>query len=231
MTAGYRRAVTSALALAFAFFVTLFFLSFPPVFAGLCPRCFGFVPAGDNIFIEPNAGVAPAQVRADVRAAVAAIEPVVGAAYVPARVLVCFTEGCNGLMGGTSTIGMTYGTRLIYLPPQGYRPEIMRHELVHAVLHQKVGLRRSFSIPAWVDEGLAVYVSADPRVDLDPATCRFEAADLVESKAELRRLGPVKGPQAYGAAGCALAHLVAQNGPLVIAQILAGVYPSKPRRP
>ncbi len=62
---------------------------------------------------------------------------------------------------------LTYGHGLILIGPQGQTEMIVTHERIHAELHRSLRLSDLWDqrIPAWFDEGLASFLSGDPRLD------------------------------------------------------------------
>lgn len=205
----WHRVVLSVLALCIGFGVGLVALGLTPVLAGLCPGCFGFSKVADGIYIEPNAGADGSEILRRYGVATNRVEAAFGPIATHPRVLVCFTETCNAVMGGHKTLALTYGDKLFYLGPYGHSTAIMAHELSHTVLHARLGLRGQSGFPAWVDEGIATYVSRDPRFDLDPITCEDTRVDLPAKAKDWRRIaGREEGKfsdRYYGAAGCNVA--------------------------
>lgn len=205
----WRRVVLSVLALGLGFGIGLVVLGLTPVLAGLCPSCFGFSKVADNIYIEPGAGADGSDILRRYEIASDRVETAFGSIEAHPRVLVCFTDTCNALMGGHQTLALTYGDKLFYLGPYGHDTAIIAHELAHVVLHARLGLRGQSQFPAWVDEGLATYVSRDGRFDLDPETCDAAQVDLPVKAKDWRRFAGVEAGKYsdlyYGSAGCKVA--------------------------
>ncbi|MCL2874866.1 MAG: hypothetical protein FWF12_00950 [Betaproteobacteria bacterium] len=81
-----------------------------------------------------------------------------------AKVFACSTEECFTSHGGLTARGKTYGASMLLLSPRGLDDVILSHELAHLELCNRIGVWRSMrSVPSWFDEGLAVFVSQDPR--------------------------------------------------------------------
>jgi len=205
----WRRVLLSILALVTGFGIGLAVLGMTPVLAGLCPNCFGFSKVGDHIYIEPNAGADGSDILRRYEIATDRVEAAFGPIAAHPRVLVCFTQTCNALMGGHQPLALTYGDKLFYLGPYGHDTAIIAHELAHVVLHAQLGVRGQYSFPAWVDEGIATYVSGDARFDLDPATCDDAQVDLPVADHDWRRVaGYEAGKDSdlyYETAGCKVA--------------------------
>jgi hypothetical protein len=205
----WRRVALSVSALGLGFGIGLVALGLTPVLAGLCPSCFGFSKVADGIYIEPDAGADGSEIVRRYGVATDRVEAGFGPIINHPRVLVCFTETCNAVMGGHQTLALTYGDKLFYLGPYGHDTAIMAHELIHTVLHARLGMRGQSHFPAWVDEGIATYVSRDARFDLNPLTCDDTAVELPATAKDWRRLAGHDGGKYsdlyYGAAGCTVA--------------------------
>ena len=71
----------------------------------------------------------------------------------------------------------------IQIPTQGAltdRPwltRVVRHEFVHALLHERLGLEAG-SLPTWLNEGLAMHLAGDPWPDLDQVLSGVAARDI-----------------------------------------------------
>lgn len=197
------RLLLSLLALIGGMVVGFLALGFAPVFAGLCPSCFGFHEVEENIWVETQAPelVDPFLARLDV--AEERVERVFGAAP-RARTLICFTPTCHKLMGNMGPRGMAYGGILLYLGPHGLETEIIAHEIGHIAIHRRVGIFNLLHFPSWVDEGLAVWLSGDPRYDLNPDTCDVGEAPLPVSYRAWNRAITPDDYSVYGRAGCAV---------------------------
>lgn len=206
------RLLWSLLVLPVGFAVGLALLDFTPVLAGLCPQCFGFQEARDGIYLEVEDPEARSDFLRDYDLARSRVDEAFGADGPQPRVLVCFTKTCNSIMGGHDVHGLTFGAVLMYLAPQGRTPAIIAHELAHVALHDRIGLRAQRTFPAWVDEGIATYVSQDARFDLSARTCRPPADPLPVSAAQWRRLAGADHGRAstalYGGAACRVAQWV-----------------------
>ena len=205
----WHRVVLSVLALCLGFGLGLVALGLTPVLAGICPGCFGFSKVADGIYIEPNAGADGREILRRYTVATDRVEAALGAVPKHPRIVVCFTETCNAVMGGHETLALTYGDKMFYLGPYGHSTAIMAHELTHIVLHQRLGLSGQAKFPAWVDEGIATYVSRDTGFDLDPVTCDDTQVALPISAKSWRRIaGREAGKFSdlyYGTAGCKVA--------------------------
>ncbi|SFI62706.1 hypothetical protein [Celeribacter neptunius] len=203
---GHRIGV-SLIALFAGFGLGLLALGYSPVLAGACPGCFGFKQIAPNVYSEltgpsTSEDMLRRLVRAEARVAMA-----FGPQERP-KILICYTETCNGVMGGKDVRAMTYGQHLFYLTPRGHDTEIIAHELAHVAFHRQIGLKALRGFPAWIDEGIATYVSRDPRFDLDPKSCDPGSGDLPFAAADWRHSEGARNASSYAYAGCRVARWV-----------------------
>ena len=198
------RLAVSALALALGFGLGLMLLGLSPVLAGVCPGCFGFKKVAPQVYSELRGPTTSKEMLRRLALAEERVEAVFGPQDRP-RVLICYTQTCNKVMGGMTARAMTYGSHLFYLTPRGHDTEILIHELTHVALHRRIGLRAQRRFPAWVDEGIATYVSRDPRFDLNPETCDPGHGELPLKAQDWRHSAAARDASAYAQAGCRVA--------------------------
>jgi tetratricopeptide (TPR) repeat protein len=71
----------------------------------------------------------------------------------------------------------------IQIPTQGaltdraWLTRVVRHEFVHALLHERLGLETG-SLPTWLNEGLAMHLAGDPWPDLDQVLSGVVAGEI-----------------------------------------------------
>lgn len=71
----------------------------------------------------------------------------------------------------------------IHIPTQGaltdlpWLTRVVRHEFVHALLHERLGLEAG-SLPTWLNEGLAMHLAGDPWPDLDEVLSGVAAGEI-----------------------------------------------------
>ena len=82
------------------------------------------------------------------------------------RIIFCTAPHCAGTLGLRPS-GLTYGHALILIGPGGQNEMIVPHERIHAELHRALRVSDLWDqrIPAWFNEGLASFLSGDPRPD------------------------------------------------------------------
>ena len=184
---GLLLAVPVLLLLAAAWFLR----SEPHLRAYLCPSCAGFQQVAPRIYADGQA--TEAQIAAALQAFDAAEALVLD--FYPDRAsdpvwLLCLSGRC-GRRDGPRPRAIAYLDLFIFVYPEGATTTILAHELAHTELRQRAGSRRrlvSQAVPAWFDEGLAVYLSQDTRyLDLqDGVVTGCKAGDWPEPPAAQR---------------------------------------------
>jgi hypothetical protein len=81
-------------------------------------------------------------------------------------VVFCATEGCYRSFGFSNATAKSVGGFCIVISPRGWKPYYVRHEMIHRLQAQKLGTMRMYSEPEWFIEGMAYYLSEDPRAKL-----------------------------------------------------------------
>ena len=75
----------------------------------------------------------------------------------------CFSEACYQGFGGGSPRAKSFGHYRTLIGPSGMTTAYVAHEWWHADLHSRLGFWAWRRVPAWFDEGMAVWISDDPR--------------------------------------------------------------------
>jgi hypothetical protein len=75
----------------------------------------------------------------------------------------CHSTACYARFGGGLPRAKSFGESRTLMSPAGLTPAYVAHEWWHAELYARLGLWRALQVPRWFDEGVAVWVSADPR--------------------------------------------------------------------
>ncbi|GAA3871555.1 hypothetical protein [Celeribacter arenosi] len=216
-----KRAAVIVAALCTGFSLGLVALGYTPLLAAICPPCFGFEKAAEGLYVETrDEGFGDEMARRYARAT-QRVEAAMGPIATRPIVLVCLTETCNEVMGGNKTRAMTYGSRIFYLGPHGHDTDIIAHELTHVVIHQRIGLRALNRFPAWVNEGIATYVSQDARFDLDPATCLPSAQSMPENADAWRSSAGASDGSLYADSGCLVARWLSERPAVGIMDLIA----------
>lgn len=75
----------------------------------------------------------------------------------------CFTDGCYQRFGGGTPRAKSFGDHYTLIGPAGLTTGYVAHEWWHAELYRRLSWRQLRGVPTWFDEGVAVWVSDDPR--------------------------------------------------------------------
>ena len=75
----------------------------------------------------------------------------------------CHTNACYADFGGGTPRAKSFGASRTLMSPFGADAATVAHEWWHAELYSRIGLWRMLQVPRWFDEGVAVWVSGDPR--------------------------------------------------------------------
>jgi hypothetical protein len=183
----------------------------PALGASICPSCFGLRHMGQNIYADiPSTRLASEVTQARNRVAAAW-----GRLRAEPLILICQTDLCHSRLGGGQALGMTYGEWAVHIGPKGANATIIAHELAHAELFHRIGILSIArgEVPAWLNEGLAVIISNDPRY-LQPDCGPFAQIDLPETASEWRSRASVDHVALYTAAACQTQDWLAARGGL-----------------
>lgn len=147
----------------------------------VAPGLFGLVEIAPRIYTDdPERAVALLDL---VHRAAAPVEAFFGELEARPRLVLCTRSDCDRAFGGNGVRSVAFGWHAIQVAPKAFANAdlavaLIAHERVHAELDVRAGwpglVRPRF--PKWFDEGLATYLSRDPRIDLSPAAC--DAAGL-----------------------------------------------------
>ncbi len=75
----------------------------------------------------------------------------------------CFSDGCFQRFGGGSPRAKSFGDLRILIGPVAMTQAFVAHEWWHAELYRRAGYGAVRKVPRWFDEGVAVWISDDPR--------------------------------------------------------------------
>lgn len=79
------------------------------------------------------------------------------------RVIFCSTRECAASFGMEDRSALTVGTVGTVISPQAWKPYYVRHELIHQLQAQRLGVFSTLVKPGWLIEGMAYAMSDDPR--------------------------------------------------------------------
>jgi hypothetical protein len=82
------------------------------------------------------------------------------------RVIFCSTNACSERFGLGQRAGITLGTFGIAIAPRGWKPFYVRHEMIHHLQNEQLGMFMAWTKPKWFLEGMAYSLSEDPRSKL-----------------------------------------------------------------
>ena len=82
------------------------------------------------------------------------------------RVIFCSTDPCFQSFGLGKRSAATIGTFGIVISPRAWKPYYVRHEIIHHLQNEKLGMIRAWLEPKWFMEGMAYSLSEDPREKL-----------------------------------------------------------------
>lgn len=85
------------------------------------------------------------------------------------RIIFCSKESCFRSFGFNKAAAQTVGTSGIVVSPRGWKYYYIRHEIIHHLQSERLGIIKQWHNPAWLKEGMAYSLSGDPRITLsDP---------------------------------------------------------------
>lgn len=82
------------------------------------------------------------------------------------RVVFCSTAACAETFGLGARSAVTVGTLGTVIGPRAWKPYYLRHELIHQLQAERLGVLSTLFKPAWFVEGMAYALSDDPRAVL-----------------------------------------------------------------
>lgn len=82
-------------------------------------------------------------------------------------VIFCSTWECASKFGLGKRSAITFGTYGSAIGPRAWKPYYVRHELIHQLQIQELGLIKTLLLPSWLIEGMAYSRSKDPRAPLN----------------------------------------------------------------
>jgi len=82
------------------------------------------------------------------------------------RVVFCSSDVCASNFGLGKRSAVTFGPLGTVIGPNAWKPFYVRHELIHQLQAQKLGILWCLLAPEWLVEGMAYSLSQDPRTIL-----------------------------------------------------------------
>ena len=101
--------------------------------------------------------------------AVGFVNDFVGEVQSKPRVTFCSSAECFGAFGFRApSKAKTVGLSGIVVGPDGWESHILRHEIIHHLQSEKLGIIRQWRSPPWFKEGMAYSLSEDARNLTEP---------------------------------------------------------------
>lgn len=94
------------------------------------------------------------------------VDSTVGSINKPPRITFCATEDCFQDFGLGKRSAATIGTFGIVISPRAWKPYYVRHEMIHHLQNEQLGVIKVWRDPQWFIEGMAYSLSEDPRLKL-----------------------------------------------------------------
>jgi hypothetical protein len=94
------------------------------------------------------------------------VEANVAAVEHPPRVIFCSTENCFQSFGFNKSAAQTVGVYGMVISPRGWSQAYLRHEMIHHIQAEHLGVYKQWRSPEWFREGMAYALSDDPRPKL-----------------------------------------------------------------
>ena len=94
------------------------------------------------------------------------VNATVGAMEERPRAIFCSTQDCFRSFGFNRAAAYTVGVSGIVIGPRGWKPHYMRHEMIHHLQAERLGVYEQWRSPEWFSEGMAHALSQDPRAVL-----------------------------------------------------------------
>jgi hypothetical protein len=82
------------------------------------------------------------------------------------KVVFCSSQSCFKSFGFNKASAKTIGKSGIIISPKGWKYYYLRHEIIHHLQAEKMGVISQWRSPEWFIEGMAYLLSEDPRESL-----------------------------------------------------------------
>ncbi|MDO9314083.1 MAG: hypothetical protein Q7T97_06025 [Burkholderiaceae bacterium] len=92
------------------------------------------------------------------------------------RLIFCSTEICANKFGLGARAALTVGKFGTVVGPRAWTPYLVRHEMIHSVQCEQLGVLKVLRMPSWFVEGMAYSLSEDPRDQLPPPLEGYRSA-------------------------------------------------------
>ena len=99
----------------------------------------------------------------------------VGAIARKPRVIFCASTACFQSFGFKRAAAHTVGKSGIVIGPRGWKDYTVRHEMIHHLQAERMGVFRQWRRPTWFTEGMACLLGRDPRANLGEPWQRYRS--------------------------------------------------------
>ena len=103
------------------------------------------------------------------------VDSSVGVIETPPRVIFCSSDSCFQSFGLGKRSAATIGTSGIVISPRAWKPYYVRHEMIHHLQNERLGMLKAWREPKWFTEGMAYSLSEDPRPKLSEPLERYRS--------------------------------------------------------
>lgn len=99
------------------------------------------------------------------------------------KAIFCATQACYEKFGFRHSSASAVGRTAIVVGPRGWKSYYLKHELIHYWQAEKIGVIRLLFVDEWFREGMAYFLSDDPRAELQEPrqTYRQQFADWYDT--------------------------------------------------
>jgi len=106
------------------------------------------------------------QAKSLYESAITDIEGKIGGFSSAPKVIFCATQQCFESFGFKRAAAQTMGAVATVIAPRGWRDYYVKHEFIHQWQADHIGSLTMLFVPEWLTEGMAYYLSDDPRSKL-----------------------------------------------------------------
>lgn len=99
----------------------------------------------------------------------------VGAIEQKPRIIFCASQACFRSFGFRDSSASTVGTSGIVIGPRAWKNYYVRHEMIHHLQTERLGILKQWRSPPWFREGMAYSLSEDPRATLAESSQRHRS--------------------------------------------------------
>lgn len=91
------------------------------------------------------------------------------------RAIFCSSQDCFKSFGFDRAAAHTVGSSGIVIGPRGWKDYYIRHEMIHHLQAERLGVFKQWRSPGWFKEGMAYSMSRDPRSTLSEPWQRYRS--------------------------------------------------------